>query len=392
MTNGFNLVCFDFTGCGQSEGKYSSLGYYEQEDLEQVIQFLHKANLANKIVLWGRSMGAVTALLYSIKNPKPVCLILDSAFADFKRLFQEQAKQTASMPGLVSKGAYGILRLTIKKKADFDIDDLKPIKEIHKLSDVPILFGASLDDVLISSDHTRDLHNKYSGPKNLVMFSGEHNGRRPPVWSSEVVKFVKSHFSAVVPVAQPVKAVSRLGFRDQYSSHNSPTEEVAITRSIKELDVSSSKMQYRNMTSPCRSMSLSTNVSYKEVTTTLKYEYHDHKQFIAPVSRDLNAIQDEPKIHRHNNSIGLINSNHYMYGQSTQNPGRTSTPASYNYANPYPSYRAETSNKFRDSYSNVRGSVDFRTSYGGSLQHTVGDFRTNRSLITNYTEGNENIY
>jgi hypothetical protein len=46
------LFAFDFSGCGLSEGEYISLGYYEQEDVECVIEFLRKSvkfSLTNRI-------------------------------------------------------------------------------------------------------------------------------------------------------------------------------------------------------------------------------------------------------------------------------------------------------------------------------------------------------
>ena len=40
LKKGINVFMFDFTGCGQSEGDYISLGWYEREDVRIVIDFL----------------------------------------------------------------------------------------------------------------------------------------------------------------------------------------------------------------------------------------------------------------------------------------------------------------------------------------------------------------
>lgn len=37
------LFAFDFSACGQSEGDYISLGWYEREDVETIIEFLRKS-------------------------------------------------------------------------------------------------------------------------------------------------------------------------------------------------------------------------------------------------------------------------------------------------------------------------------------------------------------
>lgn len=37
------ILAFDFAGCGKSEGDYISLGWYEREDVECVIEYLRKS-------------------------------------------------------------------------------------------------------------------------------------------------------------------------------------------------------------------------------------------------------------------------------------------------------------------------------------------------------------
>jgi pimeloyl-ACP methyl ester carboxylesterase len=59
------FACFDFSGSGLSEGEYVSLGYYESDDVEAVVSHLRRSKGFTEIALWGRSMGAVTALLYA---------------------------------------------------------------------------------------------------------------------------------------------------------------------------------------------------------------------------------------------------------------------------------------------------------------------------------------
>ena len=46
-----------------------TLGWREQDDLALAIKHLRELGTVSTIGLWGRSMGAVTALLYSQKDP-----------------------------------------------------------------------------------------------------------------------------------------------------------------------------------------------------------------------------------------------------------------------------------------------------------------------------------
>lgn len=78
-----NLFCFDFSGSGKSEGDYVTMGLYESQDLEEVVNYCSNILKSSKIILWGRSMGAVTAILYSSRFPSKIqCIILDSPFSN----------------------------------------------------------------------------------------------------------------------------------------------------------------------------------------------------------------------------------------------------------------------------------------------------------------------
>lgn len=124
------MFCFDFAGCGLSEGEYISLGWYERDDLNLIVEYLRKERRVSTIGLWGRSMGAVTALLHADRDPCIAGIVLDSAFADMKQLVNELAKSYTKIPSFLISGALKLIRSTIKSKAKFDIFDLKPIDHV----------------------------------------------------------------------------------------------------------------------------------------------------------------------------------------------------------------------------------------------------------------------
>lgn len=68
IKNNIALCTFDFSGCGNAEGEYVTLGYYEQEDLRLVIEHIKTLDFINYLAIWGRSMGAVTTMLYLNKT------------------------------------------------------------------------------------------------------------------------------------------------------------------------------------------------------------------------------------------------------------------------------------------------------------------------------------
>lgn len=81
---GINLFTFDFSGCGNSEGEWITLGYKERDDLETVLAYLKQEGTTSKVAFWGRSMGAATAIMYMQQNKEAaVCAVLDSSFSTF---------------------------------------------------------------------------------------------------------------------------------------------------------------------------------------------------------------------------------------------------------------------------------------------------------------------
>eukprot|EP01017_Pseudomicrothorax_dubius_P045985 TRINITY_DN8039_c0_g2_i5.p1 TRINITY_DN8039_c0_g2~~TRINITY_DN8039_c0_g2_i5.p1 ORF type:complete len:346 (-),score=93.70 TRINITY_DN8039_c0_g2_i5:35-1072(-) len=173
-----NLVCFDFAGCGLSEGEYISLGYYEKDDLECVIDYIRAKGWGSTMGIWGRSMGAATALLHAPRDPCLAGMVVDSAFANLRQLAEELAKKHANLPGFVFSGAISVLKKSIQSRANFNIEALSPIDHV-KEGFVPAMFIAGKQDAFIEPHHTKKLYEEYAGDKTLSMVDGDHNSPRP---------------------------------------------------------------------------------------------------------------------------------------------------------------------------------------------------------------------
>ena len=78
---GVAVVSFDFAGSGLSDGEYVTLGANERLDCRAVVTYLRAEGKTSTIAFWGRSMGAVTALLYADEDNMVDAMVLDSPFA-----------------------------------------------------------------------------------------------------------------------------------------------------------------------------------------------------------------------------------------------------------------------------------------------------------------------
>ena len=172
------VFAFDFSGCGKSQGEYISLGYYEKEDVESVIEYLRKTNKVSTIGLWGRSMGAVTAIMYGDRDPSIAGMVLDSAFASLKELIEELVKERVNLPNFILNQATKLVKSTIMKKAKFNLDEIEP-KIYAERCFIPALFCHANNDNFVNKHHCKDLYDIYAGDKNVIYVDGNHNSARP---------------------------------------------------------------------------------------------------------------------------------------------------------------------------------------------------------------------
>ncbi|CAM9680970.1 unnamed protein product, partial [Choristocarpus tenellus] len=193
---GVTLVAFDFAGSGLSEGDHVSLGFYERDDLKAVIDYLRMSGKIGAIALWGRSMGAATALLHGDRDPSIAALVLDSAFTDLAQLAEEMVEKGREaglvVPGFVVKLVLRMIRGTVSKTAGFNIKDLCPIAHADRTY-IPALFVAGKDDDFIRPHHSQQIHDAYAGDKNSIVVEGDHNSPRPRFLYDSVYIFLQNY-------------------------------------------------------------------------------------------------------------------------------------------------------------------------------------------------------
>mmetsp|Transcript_7537 Transcript_7537/g.7400 ORF Transcript_7537/g.7400 Transcript_7537/m.7400 type:complete len:159 (-) Transcript_7537:431-907(-) len=97
------VVAFDWSGCGNSEGTYISLGYFERYDLEKLVEYLREKRRVGCIGLWGRSMGAVTAIYHASQNMQIASMVLDSPYSNLRELSLELSRKYTSTPSFILK-------------------------------------------------------------------------------------------------------------------------------------------------------------------------------------------------------------------------------------------------------------------------------------------------
>ncbi len=200
---GASLFCFDFSGCGESEGDYVSLGLHEAEDLLVVLDHVCALPFCGPVVLCGRSMGASAVMMYAAshgaKHPKVAGLIFDGMFESIRQLMNDVARKQSVFLGMLSPIGIPLLKRRIRERAHFSIDDVAPLESAKSVK-LPALFFSARSDQLFPASHIARVLAAYAGSdKQLVEIDGDHNDFRGADFWDATLKFLCRVWQLPVP-------------------------------------------------------------------------------------------------------------------------------------------------------------------------------------------------
>lgn len=188
LPSNINVFTLDLSGSGLSEGEFISLGWHEREDITCIVEWLRRTHKAQCIGLWGRGMGAVTALLYADKDPCIGGMVLDSPFVSLKQLAEEEIDKRSNIAGFIKTAALAFVRKNILKTAKFDVNDLSTLEHVVNTY-VPAIFCCGRNDDFIGTHHSEELFEAYPGDKKFSVVDGGHNTSRPQYFLDSVAIF-----------------------------------------------------------------------------------------------------------------------------------------------------------------------------------------------------------
>jgi fermentation-respiration switch protein FrsA (DUF1100 family) len=150
---GLEVFIFDYRGYGQSQGRPTERGTYEDVRAAWMYLTQERNLLPDRIILFGRSIGGAIASNLACEH-MPGAVILESTFT--------------SMPDL----AADIYRLPLVRHfTRFNYNTAEYIQEV----DCPILIIHSRDDDIVPFSHGRRLFEIAPEPKRFLEITGTHN-------------------------------------------------------------------------------------------------------------------------------------------------------------------------------------------------------------------------
>ena len=144
----YNLFVFDFRYLGQSEGRYSTVGVKETEDLKAALRYLQSRGI-EEVGVWGFSMGGAVALMTAPSSPEIKAIVSEASYASLDRM----ALEAFRIPLLKYPLAF-TMNLWTKVFFGISLYDVSPVQSARQLQ-IPVLLIHSTTDRVIPFSHAQ---------------------------------------------------------------------------------------------------------------------------------------------------------------------------------------------------------------------------------------------
>ena len=142
----YNLLLFDFRYLGQSEGKYSTLGAKETEDLSSALSFLASRGIT-EVGIWGFSVGGAVALMVASQASEIKVVVSEASYAQLDLL----STQLYRVPFLQYPLGF-LTNLWVRIILRIHTADISPAQAVQNLT-IPIFIIHSKNDGVIPFEH-----------------------------------------------------------------------------------------------------------------------------------------------------------------------------------------------------------------------------------------------
>lgn len=172
--SGYTVLAPDCRGSGESEGDYTSMGWFDRLDVIEWIDYIVENDADAEIVLYGISMGGATVMMVSGEElPSNVKVIVeDCGYTSASDIFAYQLKDLYNLPKFPIIEAAS---LVTKIRAGFYLGDASALKQVAK-SKTPIYFIHGDKDEFVPFTMLDEVYEAANCPKDKYIVSGAGHG------------------------------------------------------------------------------------------------------------------------------------------------------------------------------------------------------------------------
>jgi hypothetical protein len=194
---GWNVLCFDYRGYGQSEGRISRRGSIE--DAHAAVDYLLTRDDVDpaKLVVFGQSLGGAIGIVLTASRQEIAGIVTDGAFSHYRRTASWHLRHNNPMLWLV-----GFWVPPTLMSANYE-----PIDAVADIAPRPLLIIHGQNDTIVPVSMAHELYERASEPKSIWVVDGaDHYGPladRPIECRQRIIEHFKQ---CVSPNSEPVSS------------------------------------------------------------------------------------------------------------------------------------------------------------------------------------------
>ena len=168
--HGYSIYIYDERGHGESEFKYTTMGYNEAKDVRDIVKFFREKYGEEIVIgLHGESMGAAS-VMNSLKYDLDIDFVVDDCgYNSLEKLICYKLK-SMRLPRIMLKGC----NLILKRKYKYCFNDVIPIESVSKTK-IPILIVHGKKDTMVPYYHAEEIYERNKDHSYLYSLEGvEH--------------------------------------------------------------------------------------------------------------------------------------------------------------------------------------------------------------------------
>jgi dipeptidyl aminopeptidase/acylaminoacyl peptidase len=158
LNRGYNVFTFDLRNSGKSDGKITTFGYSEKDDVLAAIKYMNSQG-SKHITLMGFSSGASASILAACENSTVDAVIADSPYSDLKSYFQNNINIWSGLPSFPFNK---IITLCVEMTGEIDMEAASPISALTADTPPHMLLIHSKNDNIIPVENSIELYQTYS--------------------------------------------------------------------------------------------------------------------------------------------------------------------------------------------------------------------------------------
>lgn len=190
---GFGVLTYDSRGMGGSQGS-PTLGHLEQQDLTSAIDYVVSRPDVDpeRIGAMGHSTGGATTVLAAASDPRIRAVVTDSGWSNIRHWLEPSSRDSF-------KGVTPVADLALRMleyRADLDLDQLRPVEVINRISPRPLLIIHGASDPVVPASDAQENYDAAGTGRELWIIPGAGHGDtvnlKVPGYGARIVSFFDS--------------------------------------------------------------------------------------------------------------------------------------------------------------------------------------------------------